>query len=355
MSEIKATSFRINDEDDKKFKQFVAEQGFNNQAEAFQAIMQTVELARAKGQIKDRAKEIEVFQDTINRIMGMFLNSLEVNQTSEDRIREELSKELLNKEDTISNLLEQVKKLNIDKSELEKGFKEKADLLKKAEEAILDCHDLTERLNKDIEDKQKTIDLLHKNNINQLEQLEEYKDLKITNDALLIQLEENEAKKLVLENNIKQLDDKLSNAEDMIKFHKDSISELKSDIAAYKEDIKDLNLKHEKYVEELESKHNKQVEAIKIEYEKSLDKEKSISEKYRIDLGKLDEKHQNQVKEIKVDFDNAAKKEIDSVKEQLNNKYLVSLEKKDLEIEKLKNEIEKLKSEFHKPVNNKTK
>ena len=71
MAEIKATSFRVSEEDIAKFKEFAEEQGYN-QAEAFKSIMQTVEMAKAKNMIKDRAKEIEVFQDTINNLMSMF-------------------------------------------------------------------------------------------------------------------------------------------------------------------------------------------------------------------------------------------------------------------------------------------
>ena len=83
MADIKATSFRVSDEDIAKFKEFADKEGYN-QAEAFKSIMQTVEMAKAKNIIKDRAKEVEVFQNTINDLMSYFLNSLNVNQTSEE-------------------------------------------------------------------------------------------------------------------------------------------------------------------------------------------------------------------------------------------------------------------------------
>ena len=119
MAEIKATSFRVSEEDIAKFKEFAEENGYN-QAEAFKSIIQTMEMAKAKGMIKDRAKEIEVFQNTINNLMSMFLNSLNVNQTSEERIREELSQELQTKDNTIGNLYEQLQDLKADN---EKGKK----------------------------------------------------------------------------------------------------------------------------------------------------------------------------------------------------------------------------------------
>ena len=117
MAEIKATSFRVSEEDIAKFKEFAEENGYN-QAEAFNNMIQTLEMAKAKGMLKDRAKEIETFQNTINKQMEMFLNSLNVNQTSEERIREELSKELQIKDNTITNLYEQLQEVKAKNEEL---------------------------------------------------------------------------------------------------------------------------------------------------------------------------------------------------------------------------------------------
>lgn len=74
-NEIKALSFRLADDDTQKFREFADEQGLN-QAEMFQSLMNSFEMAKAKGMITDRAKEIEVFQDTVNTLMNMFINSI---------------------------------------------------------------------------------------------------------------------------------------------------------------------------------------------------------------------------------------------------------------------------------------
>ena len=74
------------------------------QAETFQAIINSFEMAKAKNLITDRAKEIEVFQSTVNNLTSMFISSLAINQTSEERIRESLSAELNTKDKLISNL-----------------------------------------------------------------------------------------------------------------------------------------------------------------------------------------------------------------------------------------------------------
>ena len=171
MADIKATSFRLNEEDIVKFKQFIDENGFSNQAEAFTSIMQTVEMAKAKGMIKDRAKEIEVFQNTINNLMSMFLNSLNVNQTSEERIREELSQELQTKDNTIGNLYEQLQDLKADNERLKDNEKIKESIIKQADEEV-------KKLQKDNVDKEKSIDKLNSNNDLLQEQLQEYKQYK---------------------------------------------------------------------------------------------------------------------------------------------------------------------------------
>ena len=156
MADIKATSFRVSDEDIAKFKEFADKEGYN-QAEAFKNIMQTVEMAKAKNIIKDRAKEVEVFQNTINDLMSYFLNSLNVNQTSEERIREELSQELQTKDNTISTMYDQLQEVKAENKALKDNAKELNDNIKIINEEV-------KKLNNDILDKNKNIDKLNSNN-----------------------------------------------------------------------------------------------------------------------------------------------------------------------------------------------
>ena len=142
MADIKATSFRVSDEDIAKFKEFADKEGYN-QAEAFKSIMQTVEMAKAKNIIKDRAKEVEVFQNTINDLMSYFLNSLNVNQTSEERIREELSQELQTKDNTISTMYDQLQEVKAENKALKDNAKELNDNIKIINEEV-------KKLNNDI-------------------------------------------------------------------------------------------------------------------------------------------------------------------------------------------------------------
>ena len=217
MADIKATSFRVSEEDITKFKEFAEENGYN-QAEAFKNMIQTLEMAKSKNMIKDRAKEIEVFQDTINKQMEMFLNSLNVNQTSEERIREELSQELQTKDNTISNLYEQLQEVKAINDELKADNKEYGDALKTTNKLFEDAE-------KSNADKQKNIDKLNSNNDLLQEQLQEYKQYKEKYKSLeeeLEQLKNNNAElqdnNNKLENNINSLNDKLKNNFDMLAF-----------------------------------------------------------------------------------------------------------------------------------------
>lgn len=297
MSEnIKPATFRLNEDDINKFKEF-AKQNNLTQEEAFTSLLNALELNNAKATLGNRSKSIEVFQTTVNSLVKFYINSLEENAVAEDRIRDELSKELKTKDNTIDTMFEELQTLKIDKSEKQNMLNQQSSELDIAKKQILDWIDKNDKLNKDIEDKQKSIDVLTRNNINQMQQLEEYKDLKSDNELLLKQIEKLKSQNISLENMKTQLESKIENSEDMISFYKENISELKKNIEQYKSDIKELEVKHDKYIEET-----------KTGYELSL------------------------------------KKEIELIKDQLYNKYSFDLTKKDLVINKLKSQLETLKT-----------
>jgi chromosome segregation ATPase len=305
MADIKATSFRISEEDLEKFKVFTNDNGLN-QAEAFKSIMQTVEMAKAKNLIKDRAKEVEVFQDTINNLMSYFLNSLNVNQSSEERIREELSKELQTKDNTISTMYEQLQELKADKINSDNTIKDISNKNKELQEQL-------QKANNDNIDKNKSIDKLNSNNDLLQESLQEYKQYKDNYKVLEKEWEQLKVDKTTsgntinqLNNDNKQLNDKIKNDSDMIDFYKNNISELKTNIDTYKIDIK-----------ELERKYNQEVTNIKADHVRALQEQQK------------------------------------ALHEQMKDKYDIEVAKKDLEFQKLNNEIEQLKVKKVKPVTNK--
>ena len=299
MADIKATSFRINEEDIAKFKEFADKEGYN-QAEAFKSIMQSFEMAQAKGIIKDRAKEIGTFQDTINKLMGYYLNSLEVNQNSEERIREELALQLDTKDKTINNLQSDIENVRNAKSEVD-------DLFGRAQKTLKEKLTENIEIKEDIKNKQTTIDKLNSNNDLLQEQLQEYKQYKDDYKLLEKELEQLKADNSTnvntissLENNNKQLKDKIANDAEMIDFYKSNNEELKDNIKV------------------LEQQHKQELQAVKADNEKVLEKE------------------------------------LKAISDQLQSKHDVEIAKKDLDLQKLQNEIEQLKAKSHRPVKNNT-
>ncbi|MBD7916381.1 hypothetical protein H9660_14635 [Clostridium sp. Sa3CUN1] len=311
-NEIKAVSFRLAEDDIQKFREFADEQGLN-QAEMFQSLMNSFEMAKAKGMITDRAKEIEVFQDTVNTLMNMFINSLAINQTSEERIRETLSLELNTKDKTIADLQSREKDL---KSEFERIDKDLDKSLKTGNELAVNL----ENANKEIEQKNNIIN-------NQQEQINtlnsivtEYKSYKDINKELeLRNIELNNKLTDTLHSN-SDLQSKIENLENIKEFYKSEVESLKNEIKevnknikdiekSYKDEIKDLNNSRREELNVLDDKYKSEIEELKkeltekfnedmknkIEFEKS---------KYQLELDKAISKEQL----LKVKYDNLKEK-----------------------------------------------
>lgn len=318
-NEIKAVSFRLAEDDIQKFREFADEQGLN-QAEMFQSLMNSFEMAKAKGMITDRAKEIEVFQDTVNTLMNMFINSLAINQTSEERIRETLSLELNTKDKTIADLQSREKDLKIEFERIDKDLDKS---LKTGNELAVNL----ENANKEIEQKNNIIN-------NQQEQINtlnsivtEYKSYKDINKELeLRNIELNNKLTDTLHSN-SDLQSKIENLENIKEFYKSEVESLKNEIKevnknikdiekSYKDEIKDLNNAHREELNVLEDKYKSEIEELKkeltekfnedmknkIEFEKS---------KYQLELDKAISKEQL----LKVKYENLKEKY-----DNLNNK-----------------------------------
>lgn len=118
MGEVKQTNFRVDQETADKFRQFCMDAGMN-QAQGFDHIMEVLEMDRAKEAISGRATEIEEFETHIKAVMSAYMNSLEINNNAEERVREQFSAALESKDKTIQDLQEQVARLKDEKSAAE--------------------------------------------------------------------------------------------------------------------------------------------------------------------------------------------------------------------------------------------
>lgn len=307
-NEIKAVSFRLIEEDIQKFREFADEQGLN-QAEMFQGLMNSFEMAKAKGQITDRSKEIEVFQDTVNNLVSMFINSLVINQTSEERIRETLSLELNTKDKTIADLQEY-------KEKMKNAAKLNEEKIGELEKMAKDLMAALEKSNKELEHKTIQVD-------NQQEQIStlnsivtEYKQYKDINKDLELKNDELKGKITDVLHSNADLESKIINSENMKEFYKGEVVSLKAEIKELNNNIKELDKNHQIDIKNIESSHKEEVKAIESEY--------------KADLKALEAKHDLEVSKIKKEL-------TERFKEELNGKIEVEKSKYQLELDKVLN------------------
>lgn len=265
-NEVKAVSFRITEEDIKKFRTFAEEQDMN-QAEMFQCLVNNFEMAKAKGAISDRAKEIEVFQDTINNLMTMFLNSLAVNQTSEERIREVLSLELHTKDKTIADLQDREKEY---KEKVSTYKAESIEYLKQANELSV----LNDALEKEIDQKDGIINNLQ-DQVEMLKgQVNEYKAYKETYKELENRNVELEKDNAVLSHHNTDLETKIENLENMKLFYQSEVEKLKAEIKESYKEGKEKEKAHKAEIKTLGTNHDKEIAALTKNYTAELEKAK---------------------------------------------------------------------------------
>ncbi|MGL4331132.1 MAG: hypothetical protein ACRCSD_11135 [Clostridium sp.] len=336
-NEIKAVSFRVIEEDIQKFREIAEQQGMN-QAEMFKGLMNNFEMSRAKGQITDRAKEIEVFQETVNNLMGMFINSLAINQTSEERIREILSLELNTKDKTIADLQEykvkskEESKINNEKvKELEKVAKEQTTSLEKVTKELAQKNSI-------IDNQQDQINTLN-SIVTEYKQYRDFnKELEIVNADLKTEITKEQHKNVDLES-------KLVNMENMRDFFANQIEELSGE-------IKELNHSIKEEVKAIENQYKEEFKSTELIHKEEL---KSTELAYKQDLKEL-------AKANKLELANLNKELTKAFNEDLNNKIDMEKSKYQLELDKAINKEQilqekykalKIKLENIKNINNK--
>ena len=310
-NEIKAASFRLIEEDIQKFREIAEEQGLN-QAEMFKSLMNSFEMAKAKGQITNRAKEIEVFQDTVNNLVTMFINSLAINQTSEERIRETLSLELNTKDKTIADLQEH-------KEKMKSAAKINDEKISELETLVKELRVSLEKITKELEQKNIIVDNQQEqiNTLNSIvTEYKQYKDLNKELEKINIDL-----KNQVTEEQHRNLDleNKLVNMENMKNFFADQIEE-------FSNEIKELNQAMKEEIKAIETDNKQELKAI----------EKAHKEELRA----IEEQYKTEVSEIKKELTKA-------FKEELANKLEVEKSKHQLELDKAINKEQLLQEKYN--------
>ena len=246
------TSMRLSEEDVEKFKKFAEENGFTQQ-QAFNSLMTIAELEKAKNVLSDRGKEIDTFRELATKLVNMFANSLEMNVTAEDTIREELSKELKSKDESIIVMSEQIEKYKEDHAQISQKNKEMSD-------RINDLNNEIKKLLNDINNNEKQINTLNSNNEMLQEQLQEFKQYKESYKNQQIQIRELTSKVNALESEKLSMKNSIELLDNMAKANKEQIEFYRSELQAKKEEVAEIRKETADNIKAMEEQYKSRLE-----------------------------------------------------------------------------------------------
>lgn len=182
MGEIKQTNFRINTETADAFRKFCEENGMSH-AQGFDHVMQVVELDYAKTVTPERETEIQNFELSMKAIMKAYLDSIEINNNAEKRIKENFASDLTRKDKTIDELREKIEQLQLDKKAAEAALKEALLNVTTAEEREKNATEQAASAKKNAADQERINTMLSAKLAESEEKLAGYDDLKIAEQA----------------------------------------------------------------------------------------------------------------------------------------------------------------------------
>lgn len=110
--ELKPKSFRISTETHDKFREIASEIG-GNQELALERLIQAYELEQSKTILSQKAESIEIFEQYANKLVSLYVDSLEHQQNQAVLIREEFKRDLKSKDEIIIKLQAEIKELKL--------------------------------------------------------------------------------------------------------------------------------------------------------------------------------------------------------------------------------------------------
>lgn len=189
MGEIKQANFRIDTDTAAQFREFCEANGLN-QAQGFDHIMQVVEMDKAKATLPARTTEIEEFERHAKALISSYLNSLEIAESTEERLLEQFRSKLDSKDETIQDLQNKVKGmedlLTIAQTAAMNAENDKV----AAEQAAKDAQEREKSALASAKDKEDIANMLNVENIKLKSQLDGYDDLKESEAAYKTKLAE---------------------------------------------------------------------------------------------------------------------------------------------------------------------
>ena len=297
MNEIKPTSFRISEDTAGKFKKLANDLNFT-QADFFDSLINTYELETAKGLLGDRKKEVEEFRNHAQRLIAIYLNALEINKNTEEKIREKFVDKLQKKEEFLSSLQDQVKQLkdNVIENEQQKenAIKSNRELEIKSQQ-LQDIADAKVELLKEYAEKINTLSGV----------VTEYKGYKEEIIKVKEALDNFKNKAAEQDHIIRDLEIQKSNLNKQIQIIEINVSE------------------HKETLDKERDNYKKEISSIKNEYKEDLNKAEQKLEAERAKMEKAFEEKLNMEKEkiqILIDRNEINKnKEIDELKREIQN------------------------------------
>lgn len=189
MGEIKQANFRIDTETAAQFREFCEANGLN-QAQGFDHIMQIAEMDKAKTTIPERATEIEEFERHAKNMITAYLNSLEIAESTEERLLEQFRSKLDSKDEQIMKLQEEVKAKEELATVANTAAMDAENKVAVAEQASADAKERAKAAEQMAKDKEEIAGMLNIENIRLKTQLDGYDDLKASEESLKAQLAE---------------------------------------------------------------------------------------------------------------------------------------------------------------------
>lgn len=289
MLDIRQNNFRINQESADTFRKYCEENGFS-QAEGFDTLIKLAELDKAKTAMPGRAVEIEGFEKLMKDVLSAYLYSLEVYNTTEERIREKFSDTLNSKEKTISDYQKKEAELQESKAAAEATAQASAQAAAQAIKDMETAKEQAETSNKLAEERSRTIASLADKLAITEEKAAGYDDLKSSEEQKQREIEKLQAEiasnKTTYDREIDELkkehDRKI---DDLNKSHQSEVKDLQTELATTKKDnesaLKDLQNETErkisdkdKEIEALSKDHETAIRELKNEMERKVSDEK---------------------------------------------------------------------------------
>ena len=305
MGEIKQANFRIDTETAAQFREFCENNGLN-QAQGFDHIMQVAEMDKAKATLPARSTEIEEFERHAKNMISAYLNSLEIAESTEERLLEQFRRKLDSKDEQIMKLQEEVKAKEELATAANTAAMEAENKAEAAEQASADAKERAKSAEQTAKDKEDIANMLNVENIKLKTQLDGYDALKDSETSLKAQLAEA----------LQTIKDNQREAE---------ITQERA-VAAIQKEMDRAASDHEKALMELIAEKDKAVAAAELDREKAV---ASVEKTHQETLQKMYEKIEK-MQDEKADLKDA----MSSVK-QKNRELLAELEalKKRLEDE----------------------